>query len=202
MGAWIERASECWIHEEEMMLNWDKEVASAKVKARLGKLPSAAQVAFAGGALEHALGIVSGTAAWEGAEAVAKDLKDVLEAIWVQVGGGLRPGSVRERGSALARFLPDEDTPSRPGLSDLVDGAIELSKLVDKPTALKALDIASYGYQAVARMAMPGVSGGEAAFVAAERACPECAAELQFQLDYLKRLEEVKPPDRYDQVPR
>jgi hypothetical protein len=98
------------------LLNWDHEVAEAKVKARLRRLPPAARVAFAAGALEHALQIVGETAVWEDAGAVRDELRSVLNATWEQVEGGLRPGGVRERGRALARFLPDEDTPRARGL--------------------------------------------------------------------------------------
>jgi hypothetical protein len=101
---------------------------------------------------------------------VKDELWGVLNAIREQPSSGLLSDSVRERGRALARFVPDEDTPSKPGLSDLIDGVTELSKLLDTLTPLKALDIAGYGYQAAASVALPRVSGGEAAFLAAERA--------------------------------
>jgi hypothetical protein len=43
--------------------NWDHEVAAARAKARLRKLPAAAQISFAAGALTHAFAEVSATGA-------------------------------------------------------------------------------------------------------------------------------------------
>jgi hypothetical protein len=184
------------------VIYWDKQVSGAKVKARLGKLPPAAQVSFAAGALTHALDLVSAAAAWRELGPLQAALRDALGEVWKQVATELRPKSLREQGKALFRFLPDEDDPSPPGVADLVEGVAELCKLMDAPKPLGAQDVAGFGYQAVASVAVPPskISGGEAAHLAAEQASPECHGEIAFQLGYLVRLETEGAPFTYDRI--
>lgn len=181
------------------MLNWDGEVAKARVKARLKVLPAAAQVSFAAGALQHALGVVARDASWRQDANLVETFERVLRSAWEFVGTGTGLEALRERGRALVELLPDEDSPAKPGLADLVDGLSELGKLAGKPSALAALDVASFAYQAVAGVAsrVAEAAGGEAEYARAERASERCLAEVCFQLDYLSRLERAQPPFVY-----
>jgi hypothetical protein len=184
---------------EDVILYWDACVKKSRIKARLKVLPPAAQVSFAAGALTHALNVVSANAVWSNDSPVVDELRDVLNAVWDQVASSLRPRTLRERAEKLFRFLPDEDTTSTPGLVDLVNGVAELCRLIDRPTALAALDVASFAYQAVASVSLPvsQIAGGEKKHAAAEECSCACTEEIQFHIRYVERLEHMVAPFTY-----
>lgn len=173
------------------MIHWDREMKRLKVRARLRALPPRVQVAFAAGCLEHALEVALTPKGRKSKYAAV--VREAIAASRHDAEGRPEISEVSLRGLAerIVDLLPHEDDSPPAGCADLLDGALGLCRLLQKPKADAAFSIASYAYQAVSDRFIDAEdsAGGEAEYTKAELATAECLEEVRVQVAVLERLE-------------
>jgi len=154
-------------------------------------------MSFAVGALYHAYLYIRATPCWAEPHALLVPVLDrAFVFVWTNFTSALPLGeSVPGLITELESFSPGEDDAYLAGQPDLVDGMLRLLSLrgTEKPGAIT--DIASFAYQAIIEVALPGLNGGEEDHLRAERSSEICIREIEFQEGYLLALENLRNED-------
>lgn len=185
------------------MINWDYAMRRASHVSRLEALSPVARISFAAGALYHAYLYARTTQGWSSPNLpLVPLLNQAFAFVWEDLVALWPQRSASESLiAALDGIAPGEDDPSIPGQADLIDGVVQLLSLGSRPKASEISGIASYAYQAIAEVAIPGVKGDEEDFLKAEQESEACLKEIEFQLAYLRAVEILDGGDfRWDNV--